>query len=256
MTSYSQFSQYNQPSSSPESLFNSLKRTSPLSPPVQTHLYNVYFFLAVLGLASAAGSYIHMAGIFGGGVLSMLAGIGCILALLFATPTRQNERYRKSLGMGVAFFQGMSIGPMLSTLDLVGLNHITFQALASTALIFGCFSIASMFSARRSVMYAMGMFGSLVSVFSWLQLWNVFLGSRTTMSMELYLGLVVFSGYVVFDTQVIIAKAESGVRDVVTDALNLYVDVVQLFVRLVAILSKREAEAREREERKRRNVRR
>lgn len=60
-----------------------------------------------------------------------------------------------------------------------------------------------------------------------------------------------FCLYIVGDTQVIVAKAESGHYDVVGDALNLFTDLAQVFVRILVILSKKESE-KERRERERR----
>lgn len=53
-----------------------------------------------------------------------------------------------------------------------------------------------------------------------------------------------FAGYVVADTQLIIAKASSGYFDAVWDALELFLDFVNLFIRLLRILGKKKKEER------------
>jgi FtsH-binding integral membrane protein len=67
---------------------------------------------------------------------------------------------------------------------------------------------------------------------------------------ELYLGLLVFSGYVLFDTQLIVERAAAGDMDHVRHALDLFVDAVAILVRVLVILLKNQ-EKREREQQRR-----
>lgn len=61
-------------------------------------------------------------------------------------------------------------------------------------------------------------------------------GGAALFQAELYVGLLMFAGYIVFDTQLAIEKAESGSADVVNTSLDLFVDFVAIFVRLLVIL--------------------
>jgi FtsH-binding integral membrane protein len=74
---------------------------------------------------------------------------------------------------------------------------------------------------------------------------------RLSMEVELYLGLLVFAGYVLFDTQLVVERASAGDFDTVGHALDLFVDFVAVAVRVLVILL-RNADKRERDEQQQR----
>ena len=73
-------------------------------------------------------------------------------------------------------------------------------------------------------------------------------GGALLFQAELYIGLFVFMGYVLFDTQLIVERAEAGDRDYIKHALDLFVDLAAIFVRLVVILMKNAQEKQTRKE--------
>jgi len=231
----------------------------PLSTTVRQHLSNVYTNLALMLSVSTVGAYVHltrMMPLLQGGTLSGLATIGFALAFAFTQPTPSNESKRKAFLYGFAFAKGLSLGPLLDMAMWINPSYIV-TALVGAAAIFGAFSVSAHMSGRRDMLYIGGILGTAVSTMGGMSLVNLFLGSRTLFSAELYLGLIVFSLYVVYDTQLIIAKAELGSRDYLAHSMELYVDFVAIFVRILIILQKREADKeRQRERENRRKGRR
>lgn len=71
-------------------------------------------------------------------------------------------------------------------------------------------------------------------------------------AIEMYGGLLLFVGFVLFDTQMIIERADRGDKDYVKHSLDLFVDFVAIFVRLLAILARNSSEKSERERKERR----
>ena len=66
---------------------------------------------------------------------------------------------------------------------------------------------------------------------------NLFFGSIWLFQASLYAGLVVMCGFVLFDTQLIIEKAENGDKDYIWHCVDLFLDFVTLFRKLMMILA-------------------
>lgn len=221
--------------------YASLKNFSRLSVTVQQHLLKVYQTLAAALLLAGVGVYLHMLWSFGG----LLTGLGSLAVSIWLKATSSapsEEGKRLKLLAAAAFLQGASIGPLVQ--HVVDLDpSILVTAFVGTACIFACFSGAAIFARRRELLFLGGILGSAVTLLLWLGTASYFFGgSAAYFAVELYGGLLVFVGYVLFDTQMIIERADLGDYDYVKHSLDLFVDFVGLFVRLLIILAKNSGE--------------
>ncbi|KAI8926671.1 inhibitor of apoptosis-promoting Bax1-domain-containing protein [Entophlyctis helioformis] len=225
-----------------------------LSPVVRGHLLQVYQTLVLLFASTTVGSVVHTAELIPGltgGILSFVAMFASLVAFLFTPPSSTDTR--AGILYAFAFFKGLSLGPVIEIVTLTNPGAVTV-AMGATALIFACFSLSVLYSPRRQVFMTVGLLSSLLSTLFWVQLANLFLGSASLYSLELLMGLAAFSLFVVYDTQVIIAKAEMGSKDHLRHALELYSDAIGVFVRILAILqNKRKSEEDSRRRRNRRD---
>ena len=55
----------------------------------------------------------------------------------------------------------------------------------------------------------------------------------------MYLGLLIFCGFVLFDTQMIIERKERGDDDYIWHSVDLFIDFMAIFKRLLIILAKK-----------------
>lgn len=231
-----------------------MMKASDISSTTQRHLVRVYLTLAAaLGAASLGAGFNIVTGI--GGFLGIFGFLIFTMWLAFTPSTQQTMHRRQLLLGGVAVSQGLSIGPLISASLSISPNLIILALLATT-LVFGSFSGAALLSRRRSYLYLGGMLSSLLSIFMMMRLATMFfpMGRAMMFEAELYVGLIAFLGYVLFDTQMIVERAENGDRDHVRHALDLFVDFGAILVRLLIIMM-RNAQERERREASRRKQR-
>eukprot|EP01091_Cochliopodium_minus_P011932 TRINITY_DN350_c0_g1_i1.p1 TRINITY_DN350_c0_g1~~TRINITY_DN350_c0_g1_i1.p1 ORF type:complete len:237 (-),score=47.97 TRINITY_DN350_c0_g1_i1:32-742(-) len=210
---------------------------TPLDKNTKSHLLKVYSTLGATVIASVIGCLIDLT-LHLGGFFSTI-GIFVSLFWLLSTPhTYENVNKRLAILMGFGVLQGISLGSLVGmALDID--NSIVLNAFLGTAAIFVCFSACALLSEKRSWLFLGGLLSSCLSFLALINLVNMFVGNRGVYDASLYIGLFIFSLFIIFDTQLIIEKAQHS-NDFITHSLDLFLDMVQVFVRLVIILSKKE----------------
>lgn len=213
---------------------DALFKVSDLSSPVRKHLSKVYADLSLCILAAAVGSLVSiMYGV--GGLGTTILGIVCMIGLFVAEKASMAVKY--SLFIGFGFFQGLSVGPICAQALHVD-PSILITAFVATTCIFVCFSMAALFAKKRSYLYLGAGLTSWTLVLSLMSLVNIFLRNEFLINLQLGVGLLVFMGYVVYDTQLIIMKAEMGDKNHMRHAIELFIDFLAIFIRIVIILLK------------------
>ncbi len=217
------------------------------TPKIASHLGQVYQALAMAVACAALGTLAHLrAGL--GSQWWALGLIGLIFALHSTPNTPNNQTKRNALLAGFGFVQGLVLGPLVqAVLDID--PAIVLTAFVAAVAVFACFSLAAIYSERRSMLFLGGFLGSALSLMCLAGLVNIFARSEMLFNVQLYGGLLMFVGYVCFDTQLIIERAAQGSFDVQLHALDLFIDLAAIFVRILIILAKN---GKKRDENKRR----
>jgi FtsH-binding integral membrane protein len=201
----------------------------------------VYLTLAATIFSAAVGSVIHILYDIGG-----LLTFFCSIALLVWLALERDQSKRFYILLGFALSQGATIGPLLSlTLTLDDGHLLIAKAFSAAVLIFVCFSGSVLLSPRRSYLYLYGSLSSALALLWYMAFFNLFFASPLVASVSLYLGLFTFVGFVIFDTQLMLEKADCGDHDYVSHALELFIDFLQLFVRLLILLIKNSKKRKE-----------
>jgi len=234
----------------------------PMSPRVQKHLYNVYSTLLLTAISAATGAAFHMRYGVGGMITQLLSAL---LIVVIGTH-RGDSSYSSSSSSGVwpsrvymllglGFLQGCSIGPLIDYAFYIDSSLIVTAALL-TANIFLCLSLTALYIPRRSTFTFAALLSSGVSFLCLMSLVSLFFPSVWMFSLQLWLGLVIFSGYILFDTQVMIERAEKTGATAgdayVDDALKLFTNLIAIFVRILIILIQQSQKGKEEDRRRRR----
>ncbi|TKS76574.1 putative Bax inhibitor 1 [Collichthys lucidus] len=188
--------------------FDALFKFSQISHSTQVHLKNVYSSLAVCMFVAAAGSYVHVVTrLFQGGVLSALISLGMMFWLAMTPHNYETEKKRLAILAGFAFFTGVGLCPTMDFVIAVNPRCVKGTLMSGLSLLF------------------------LMSIM------NMFFGSMMLFKAHMYLGLLIMCGFVLFDTQLIIEKAENGDKDYVWHCVDLFLDFITIFRKLMVILA-------------------
>ena len=141
--------------------------------------------------------------------------------------------------MAVAFFNGMIIGPLLHLVAELE-PEILINAVIYTSIMFASFTAVSLFSKRRSYLFLGGVISTIMTSLFWFTLGTWLFGFKSIALdnlQYLMITLLVACMYVVYDTQMIIERAETmNERDVPTHTLMLFVDLLDLFIKVLRVL--------------------
>jgi len=225
-----------------------LKNVSSLASEVTEHLQKVYLTLAAMMLAAMFGSMFYIFTLFTP-YISFIGLIITMVALQFSTPKIQIlnpldlnqytnfDLKRFSLLMLFGFFQGGALGGLIKEALTVD-PMIVLLAFGCTLTIFTCFTLSALFAKRRTYLYLGGFLSSCISTLFWLLIFSFFVKTELIFLVSLYGGLFVFCGYVLYDTQAIIEKTNQGDRDYIKHSMELFIDFVAIFVRVLIIILK------------------
>jgi len=208
------------------------------------HLKNVYACLTISTFMAAAGAGLHvLTNVMKGGILAALGSLGFMLALAFTANEAKNQLKRLGFLSAFAFCSGLSLGPLMD--HVIDIDpSIVATAFIGTCVIFVCFSLSALWAESRSYLYLGGTLASGLTVMLVLSLMNIFFRSEMVFQINLYAGLFIFCGFILYDTQLIIEKRKNGDDDFIWHSVDLFLDFINIFRRLMIILGNKDKKKR------------
>jgi len=219
---------------------------SKLDGPMRSHLKNVYASIASSTAVAGVGAYAHYNGYFGGGILSGLGSIVLIVLLSLKRATENKEGAKRFMYLnGLALCTGLSTGPLIEM--VWDLNPtIVISALLYTFVIFTCFTVSAIVAPDGKYLALGGPLLSVLSTMLIASILNMFVRSHTILYIQLVIGLVVMSAFILYDTQMIMEKFRMGDKDYVWHSLTLFLDLVSIFKHILILLTDKEHSSNDR----------
>jgi Bax inhibitor 1 len=122
---------------------------------------------------------------------------------------------------------------------------IVVTALLGTSVVFISFSVCALMSERGKWLFLGGPLLALMNVMVMMMVVSLFTGSSSLIyNANVYLGLLAMCGFVLFDTQLIVEKRLMGDDDFIAHSVDLFIDLVGIFRRLLVILTRKEQDSR------------
>jgi len=223
--------------------FASLLKMTPISDGARGHLAKVYSALTVGVFVSMAGCWFQLKVYQSGQPLAALLAFACLMALMSSVDGPKGNS-RLACFFGFTFFKGYAVGPLVGAVSARDPGLVAV-ALLGTLAVFINFSLAAIFARRRQFLFLGGILGSAALFMFVVSIVNtLFLTVPWISDLQLYGGLAMFLGYLLYDTQMTIEAFEAGSRDFLRHACELYIDGIAIFVRLVVILMRRSGDSR------------
>ena len=211
---------------------------SDIQPKVKDHLTQVYGTLSLGCMTATVGCMytpLYIVNNFIFLIIGIIATIGLIIKMHSLRGNRDHGT-KFACFLGVTFIDGAFLKPLVSLAQSID-PVILVNALVYTAAIFVSFSLVSLISKRRSFLFLGGILSSVMIGVSFGLLASWLFGFSFISHFQYNLLMViVFSFYVIYDTQLIIEKASLGDYDYTLHALELFVDLVRIFIHILRIL--------------------
>ena len=197
-------------------------------------LRNTYWLLALsmvpTVIGAAVGVSLHLP--LGGMMMSLLF-LAVAFGFIWAIEKNKDSGVGVALLLGFTFFMGLMLSRLIAmVLGFKNGADLVMTAFAGTAGVF--FVMASLATVIKRDLSGMGKWlfvGAIVLMIGGII--NVFVGSSTGMIVMSMLAIGIFSAYMLFDLKQII---DGGETNYISATLALYLDIVNVFQSLLALL--------------------
>jgi len=199
-------------------------------------LRNTYWLLAISMLPTVLGAWL---GVATGLSYALSGGLGMILffagafGFIYAIERTKESSTGVYVLLGFTFFMGIMLSRMIAmVLGFKNGTELVMMAFGGTAGVFFCMaSLATVIKRDLSGMGKWLFVGAMVLMVG--SIINLFVGSSAGMVVISMLAIGIFSAYMLYDVKQVI---DGGETNYITATLTLYMDIINVFQSLLALL--------------------
>jgi modulator of FtsH protease len=199
-------------------------------------LRNTYWLLALSMLPTVLGAWVGVStGITQSltGFMGLIVFLGGAFGFMYAIEKTKNSAAGVPVLLAFTFFMGLMLSRMIAmVLGFKNGSDLVMTAFAGTAGVF--FVMASLASVIKRDLSGMGkwlMVGAVVLMVG--SIINVFVGSSAGMMVISMLSMAIFSAFMLYDLKQVM---DGGETNYISATLTLYLDIVNVFQSLLALL--------------------
>lgn len=176
-------------------------------------------------------------------IINMLANVIVTFPLI-----SKRQEYPTNFYLMGAFtmFNSLSLGMIISQYDLL----VVSQAFFLTAVIVVGLTMYTL-QTTKDFQWMGGLLYSALMVSAFGGLLHIFFRNSAMETMLSMLGAFIFAGYILYDTQMIMKHLNP--EEYVIGVLNLYMDIINLFIKILKIVNKLQSDNQSRERKRRRS---
>ena len=197
---------------------------------------NTYWLLALSMLPTVLGAWVGVAtGISYAisGVMGMILMLAGVFGFIYAIERTKESATGVYVLLGFTFFMGLMLSRMIAmVLGFKNGSELVMTAFAGTAGVF--FVMASLATVIKRDLSSMGkwlMVGAVVLMVG--SIINVFVGSSAGMMVISMLSMAIFSAFMLYDLKQVM---DGGETNYISATLTLYLDIINVFQSLLALL--------------------
>jgi FtsH-binding integral membrane protein len=159
-----------------------------------------------------------------------------LIACMFTTKGVISHVYRQIMLLLFGFFSGCNISSLIEHIHYID-PRIVPTALIGSVVIFTTLSYKALTTEKGGFLYLRSFLYSSLSLIMVTSLMGFFFQTDVAFLINLYVGLLVFCGYILYDTHLIIDRFEGGDDDHLTHSMILFIDFIGIFVRVLIIIT-------------------